>query len=283
MTTNVKKGLYNNKFDSNRVGCDLMNKNFVKTILLSIMLLISLFSFITFVPPVNAVPSNNFTTLYFKDVLSLESEYDSNLGLTVLTSESFPMKTNDSFYPPKIFDGLSFNSEEWLTWFTTTWLFYFLDDLTGEYEEFDEFGDLFEGLELLFPNPLRIVESYEYDGNNTIQINGNVNFNLFLSSKIFSKISENDEVRIGFYSLNPDSIFPIPIKIDDKTVEIQLLKPEPFFLNRLTTAWIAIFPHESLSARFKDKWNGKWNSPLVSDSSYELQSIGTEPLCPGLT
>jgi hypothetical protein len=227
MTTIVKKGLYNNRLDSNNIGCDLMSKNFMKTILLTIMLLISLFSFIVFLPPINGVPSNNNTTLYFKDVIGVSSdpEYDSNLGLTVLVSESFPVKTNDSVYPPNMFNGLSFNSEEWITWFSTTWLFYFLDDLTGEYEEFDEFGDLFEGLELLFPNPLRIVESYEYTGTEIIQINGNVNFNLFLSSKLFSKISANDEVRIGLYSLNSDSIFPIPIKIDDKTIEVD---PELF-------------------------------------------------------
>ncbi|RJX17054.1 MAG: ABC transporter substrate-binding protein [Desulforudis sp.] len=42
--------------------------------------------------------------------------------------------------------------------------------------------------------------------------------------------------------------------IDDKTLEINLIKPEPFFLNRLTTAWIAIFPREAKDSRFKDSW-----------------------------
>lgn len=38
--------------------------------------------------------------------------------------------------------------------------------------------------------------------------------------------------------------------IDESTVEIRLNKPEPFFLNRLTTAWIAIFPKESLDPQY---------------------------------
>jgi ABC-type transport system substrate-binding protein len=42
--------------------------------------------------------------------------------------------------------------------------------------------------------------------------------------------------------------------VDDNTVEMVLNKPEPFFLNRLTTSWIAIFPGEALDAKYKDSW-----------------------------
>jgi ABC-type transport system substrate-binding protein len=42
--------------------------------------------------------------------------------------------------------------------------------------------------------------------------------------------------------------------VDDHTVDMVLIKPEPFFLNRLTTAWIAIFPHEALETKYKDTW-----------------------------
>jgi ABC-type transport system substrate-binding protein len=42
--------------------------------------------------------------------------------------------------------------------------------------------------------------------------------------------------------------------LDDMTLEVSLVKPEPFFLNRLTTAWIAIFPREALDAKYKDAW-----------------------------
>ncbi len=200
----------------------MINK-FIKIILI-IIIFNSIFSSSIFVKPVKSLSSDDYSTFYFKDVLGINSEpeYDSNLGLTVLVSDSSPSKVNDSYYPPQLFDGLKLNSEEWITWFSTTWLFYFIDDLSGEY---DDLGDLFDSLEILFPNPLRIVETYEYNGNESININGNVDFNLYLSSKLFSKISSNDKVNVGIYSLNPESLIPIPIKISNKTVEIN---PELF-------------------------------------------------------
>lgn len=42
--------------------------------------------------------------------------------------------------------------------------------------------------------------------------------------------------------------------LDSHTVEITLLGPEPFFLNRLTTAWVAVFPRESQRADVKERW-----------------------------
>lgn len=38
--------------------------------------------------------------------------------------------------------------------------------------------------------------------------------------------------------------------VDGSTVEIRLIKPEPFFLNRLTTSWIAIFPKEQMASKY---------------------------------
>lgn len=43
-------------------------------------------------------------------------------------------------------------------------------------------------------------------------------------------------------------------KLGPSVVELRLIKPEPFFLGRLTTAWIAIFPQEALSDANKGKW-----------------------------
>ena len=42
--------------------------------------------------------------------------------------------------------------------------------------------------------------------------------------------------------------------LDEHTVQMRLIKPEPFFLNRLTTPWISIFPHEALDPQNKDAW-----------------------------
>lgn len=40
--------------------------------------------------------------------------------------------------------------------------------------------------------------------------------------------------------------------VGDSTVEFRLIKPEPFFLNRLTTAWVAIFPHELMDPEYDE-------------------------------
>ena len=42
-------------------------------------------------------------------------------------------------------------------------------------------------------------------------------------------------------------------QIDDDTIEIRLINPEPFFLNRLTTPWIAIFPEELMDSQYEDR------------------------------
>jgi ABC-type transport system substrate-binding protein len=57
--------------------------------------------------------------------------------------------------------------------------------------------------------------------------------------------------------------------IDGTTVEVTLLKPEPFFLNRLTTPWIAIFPREALEPKYKDTWGLTF---AVGTGPYQLVS-----------
>ena len=196
-----------------------MSNKFIRTIPIILILLISMFSSFSFVQPIKGIPSSNVTTFYFKNVLDTNSEYDSNLGLTLLVSESFPTKTNDSFYPPKLFNGFNSNNEELNIWISS-WLFYYLEDFTGGDEDLGDINGFLDGFELLFPNPLRIVESYEYAGDEKIVIKGDINFNLFLSSKIFSKINSNDKINVGIYSLNPNSLIPIPIKISNKTIDV---------------------------------------------------------------
>jgi ABC-type transport system substrate-binding protein len=57
--------------------------------------------------------------------------------------------------------------------------------------------------------------------------------------------------------------------LDDYTFQIVLLKPEPFFLNRLTTAWIAVFPKEAYQEPFKEQWGLQ---SAVGTGPYQLQS-----------
>lgn len=197
-----------------------MKNKFIITVSVLLILLISNFSTFSPFQTTKALSSNSQTTFYFKDVLNIdpEAEYDSNLGLTLLLSDSFPSKINDSYYPPKIFNGINSNYEELYAW-ASTWLFYFLDDYS---EDLDELDGLLDGFELFFPNPLKIVQSYEYSGEEELIINGNIIFNLYLTSKILSKINPNDKLNVGVYSLNPNSLIPIPKIINNKTIDVNL-------------------------------------------------------------
>jgi len=168
--------------------------------------------------------NNEKTTFYFKNVLDFEEvKYDSMFGMLALVSESHPTKRVDSKYPPslfkmdtsKILPRYNLNSEELLIWFAN-WILYFMRD---EYD--DEYGDLFERLELLFPHPFRIVEAYEYDGNEQVEIKGDVVFDLYFSSEISSKFFKKDYLKVGLYSLNPESLLPLPKLIMNKTIKIR--------------------------------------------------------------
>lgn len=57
--------------------------------------------------------------------------------------------------------------------------------------------------------------------------------------------------------------------INERTFQITLIKPDPFFLNRLTTAWIAIFPKEASGVLFKDEWGLRM---AVGTGPYRLES-----------
>ncbi|MFO8078304.1 MAG: hypothetical protein R6U21_06665 [Thermoplasmatota archaeon] len=162
--------------------------------------------------PVQAVEVQGNTTFYFKDALSVEGsdplDFDPS-GLIAL-SKTPPTSTNISYYPPipkKISEWRNLNKEDLTTWGT-----YWLMDFLLESEEFDELGgfeDLLGGFELLLPNPLRIVEAYEYTGNESIYLNGDVNFNLFFSSFAPSSFdyNEKDRVEVSIYTYNPDLYF----------------------------------------------------------------------------
>ena len=194
----------------------------LRTILISLVLVLGpLLSAIVIISPVGANPTSGETTFYFKDILGIEEipEYGS-MGMSVLVSQTPPTKQNDSVYPPNLIDGSKLNLEELSAWVA----FYFLEDLTGEFG--DELGDLLEGFELFFPHPLRIVETYEYDGSEAIKIDGDVSFDLHFSSRMLLRFGGNDEVNVALYSLSLNSLIPIPNMIKNKTVEItsELLK-----------------------------------------------------------
>jgi hypothetical protein len=160
------------------------------------------------------------TTLYFTDTLN---ENISELG-TGFLSLNAPTKQNDSKYPPNLFikntskliPRYNLNTEQWLTWMST-WIFDFLGGIP-ELNSTD-FSDLFNGFEILIPNPYRIVEEYSYNGNDSVTINGDIIYNLYFQSDI-TRQKFRDQVKVELYSLNMESFLPLPKLIKNNTVEL---------------------------------------------------------------
>jgi hypothetical protein len=98
----------------------MFSKKKLTTIPIIILLIFS--SFITLVSidtSAAATPSSGSTTLYFRNPFfntNPDLETDS-LDYTLL-SETVPTKINDSFYPPKILNGMELNVEEMSEWIT---------------------------------------------------------------------------------------------------------------------------------------------------------------------
>ncbi|MBN2066508.1 MAG: hypothetical protein JW771_06850 [Candidatus Thermoplasmatota archaeon] len=152
-----------------------------KACFLSSLLLFSLFSILFVAPAQVRAESTGSTTLYFHDYFTTE-----------LINETAPTKNNDSQWPPKIT-----NTEEFIEWFLI-WLSY--KGILSEFNEseLEEFGDFLDELEYL--NPFFIAEYYDYYGEEDLDIVGDVVFDLYFSSTLFSRILK-DEVNVGI-SLN---------------------------------------------------------------------------------
>ncbi|MBN1280347.1 MAG: hypothetical protein JXA00_01720 [Candidatus Thermoplasmatota archaeon] len=271
----------------------------LRALLLTFILTVGSLATVLFTPPASAQDSQGETTLYFTN---FDSENYTDLGFTSL-SLTPPTKDNDSEYPPDLVQsGLQLNTDQYLTWFFA-WLLYFL----GESEEFnlsdlfDIFGDdTLEGydFEVLFPHPFRIVEGYTYEGDDAVTITGDVSYNLFFHSyqKLLPKF--RDDVKIGLYSMDSNSYFPLPkiIKSTNVTLSPELLKKT--YNEQLTLSNISytLQPGESLLFtieiiptnktignlapyiinidRFLNRWQRRANN-LENSSKPLLQQFGT--------
>ena len=152
------------------------------TILSMIVLLSSLLPLIIFNPTVSADPTGGTTTLYFHDFLESDGFMDGNK----------PTKVNDSEWPPRIWD-----SENWLLWASFLITSLVLDN-ESEFE-LDAFSSL-------FLDPYTVWGTYEYGENNTLRINGDVVFDVFIKSPIISKIKRNDIVQVSIFWLDLESL-----------------------------------------------------------------------------
>ena len=197
-------------------------KNKPTSTTLCTLLLLSIVLSTLFVPSTLAEPEGK-TKLYFQDILDIDNlEYDSTNQFPLLT-EIPPTKENVSSYPPLFVrdfsfrEGLTLIDNETLYAWTATWITSLFDDFEG-LEGFEEFEELFEQMKLILPNPLRIVEAYEHTDNETIQLNGNIDYDLYFKTKLPSQINKNDKVKLSIYTYSENAIFPTQIANDTITL-----------------------------------------------------------------
>ena len=200
----------------------------LKTLLLTFILLPGSLLPILQNPLASAQDAQGYTTLYFTNALSFESED----GFAVLT-QTRPTSPDDSEYPPSILsknrgtgENKTLLSEDWINWLLIAGIGQYFDNLTGfDMDELGEFGDIFEGLELLLPGPSRITEAYTYNGTDTVHIQGDIPFHLYFSDTRKIK-SRTDSISVALYTINIDSLFGLPKLIKNTT---ELLKPPAYF------------------------------------------------------
>ncbi len=200
----------------------------LKPLLLTVLVLTG--SFLPFLqnPLVSAQDAQGYTTLYFTNALGFDSED----GFAVLT-QTRPTSLEDSEYPPHILsknkgtgENKTILSEDWINWLLIAGIGQYFDNLTGfDMDELGEFGDIFEGLELLLPGPSRITEAYTYNGTDTVHIKGDILFQLYISDTRKIK-SRTDSVGVALYTINIDSVFGLPKLIKNTT---ELLAPPAYF------------------------------------------------------
>jgi hypothetical protein len=192
--------------------------------------------------PVQAASSTGETTLYFTNALSyltdenysgFDSGFDVGFGSFIPMSQNPPTKQNDSEYPPslilkntsKLRPQYSLNANEWITWFGSTWLMYFLmqseemnlTDIFGDLGDIGIFGDI--DIEVLLPNPYRVVEGYTYNGTDPLTINGDLAYNLYFNSPVKQK-KFRDQVEVSLYRWNMNSFPGLPKKVANTTAQL---------------------------------------------------------------
>lgn len=235
MVTTVNKDLYINMRDSNYRGCEEMHAHkALRTILFVIILTIGSVLPALMNHPVAAQPTQKQTTLYFTNALNfLQNENFTELDFAPISVDP-PTTQNDSQYPPNLFiknttklrQHYDLNSNQWITWFTTSWIFYFLKS-TPEFnlsDLYNYFGNgSFDGydLSLLFPNPYRIVEGYTYNGESPVTIKGDLSFNLYFSPPDNERSKFRDDAKVTLYDINTNSLIPLPKAIENTTITLK--------------------------------------------------------------
>lgn len=180
------------------------------------------------------------TTFYYTDAYDEENLGD--IGLPAL-SLSQPTNETDLYYPYEkinpVRDGFSLlyryyiqnqsiDDFDNIDVLSQALLYYFameigLDQLSGAggLDEFSDLGDLGE-LEdlidsylLLLPHPLRLIQSYSYEGDEAFTIQGDLSYQLYFDSNTL--VRKNDQITVGLYKM---TALGIPIKIKETTEDL---------------------------------------------------------------
>ena len=179
------------------------------------------------------------TTFYYTDAY----DYD-NIGDVGLPELSLDAPTNDTdlYYPyeylkplPTVFQLIktlrnneTIENTDDLSVLGQSLLLYFalevgIDELGG-LGEFSDLGDLsdlgeleglLEDMLLLMPHPLRLSQTYTYEGDESFKIQGDLTYQLYFESKTLVK--KNDQITVGLYKINS---FGLPTKIKDTTLDL---------------------------------------------------------------
>jgi ABC-type transport system substrate-binding protein len=146
-------------------------------------------------------------------------------------------------------------AESWETEDNKTWIFHIREGIKFHTSEiFDT------------PDKTRIVTAHDVL----------YSYTRFCSSEAYPSFVITDSIKGAseYNAKKVDSVEGLKV-IDDYTLQIELNKPEPFFINRITTPWIAIFPREAENVKFKDKWGlqiavGTGPYQLISKTDNEI-------------
>lgn len=200
--------------------------------IMTVLLVSSCFSF--FISPVQA---QGQTTLYF--VNSSPSFVDDSFGGLFGNPElshDKPTTTNTTFWPPRLLarEGKllpEVGSEEWLLW-VEMWVFYqFADQLLG-FEEFEEGEEDIISSFFDMYNPFRVSQDFVYRGNNTVTIDDDISFTLYMKSQ--SRLLQKDQVKVG---LSKASLFS-SIELCNATADI----PLTLLPNRIKPMTVTVSP-----------------------------------------
>ena len=240
MVTVVNKHLYINRFDNSYRGCEYMHSNRpLRATLISVILVLgSLLPALNIVPIVSGDPSTGETTFYFHD-------YDFDL-LEGIIDQTPPTKKNDSILPPKI------TSKDFPGWVFAWFLHIEMQSILDEIINDPDFQDLLNetgltieellellGEDLAFVNPFKIRESYFYLGEESVDVKGDVTYNLYFLPNMRSLLQKfRDNIEVKLYLNNKviaNKTFTLTQKILDRrpqphTITIEnvdfSLKPE---------------------------------------------------------